>query len=161
VVAAPALLLRPGEPADRGFVRGLAEESFSIYGDYGRLLLEWLDTPGVEVTIAEEDGAAVGLTLLAFVPDPDRRGAWLADLLAIAVSPLARGRGLGRRLLASAAERAREASRGWPVHALRLSVAEENARARRLFEAAGFRYRGAESGYYPRGQRALHMRLVL
>jgi ribosomal-protein-alanine N-acetyltransferase len=82
-------------------------------------------------------------------------------VLAIAVAPEARRRGAGRRLIAAAVARAEQAARRGPVRALRLSVAEDNAAARALFEAAGFRYSGQEERFYPRGQRALHMRRPL
>ena len=44
-----------------------------------------------------------------------------------------------------------------PVVELRLSVAEPNARARRLFEQFGFHFVDGEHGRYDGGQRALHM----
>jgi ribosomal protein S18 acetylase RimI-like enzyme len=158
---AAGVLLRPAGPHDRAFIGSLAAQAFATYGDYGPLLLDWFATPGVEGTIAESGGQPVGLTLLAFVADPEAPAQWVADLLAIAVAPEVRQRGIGRRLLEAAAARAREAARRWPVRALRLSVAEENAPARALFESAGFTYSGREDRFYPRGQRARHMRRPL
>jgi ribosomal protein S18 acetylase RimI-like enzyme len=158
-VGAPAtLILRRGEAGDRGFIRSLAAAAFAPYGDYGPLLLDWFATPGVEATIAEDASGPLGLTLVAFLADPDSEGAWIQDVLAIAVAERARRRGLGRRLLEAALQRAETAARRWPVRAVRLSVAEDNAPARALFEAAGFAYTGREERLYPRGQRALHMR---
>jgi ribosomal-protein-alanine N-acetyltransferase len=155
------ITLRPATRRDRPFVGSLAAEAFATYGDYGPLLLDWLATPGVEGTIAEIAGKPVGLALLAFVADPGSRAHWVADVLAIAVAPEARRRGAGRRLIAAAVARAEQAARLGPVRALRLSGAEDNAAARALFEAAGFRYSGQEERFYPRGQRALHMRRPL
>jgi ribosomal protein S18 acetylase RimI-like enzyme len=155
------VVLRPGRRQDRPFIQSLAAQAFAAFGDYGPLLVEWFATPGVEATIAEENGVPVGLTLLAFLADPEAPGSWVQDVLAIAVAEDCRGRGIGRRLLAAALERASEAARRWPVRAVRLSVAEDNAPARALFTSAGFQYAGREDSFYPRGQRALHMRRPL
>ena len=153
--------LRRAARRDRAFIGALAAEAFAAYGEYGPLLLDWFAMAGVEGTIAEERGRPVGLTLVAFVTDPDAPAHWVADVLAIAVAREARGRGVGRRLLEAAVARARDVARRWPVRALRLSVAEENAAARGLFESCGFAYGGREDRFYPRGQRALHMRRPL
>jgi ribosomal-protein-alanine N-acetyltransferase len=154
---ADGLRLRSAGAGDLRFVSRLADEVFAAYGDYARLLTEWATTPGVETTIAEEDGVPVGLTLLAFF-----KGAppttWIADLLAIAVAESSRRRGLGRMLLDAALRRVAEVNLARPLDYVRLSVAEENAAARSLFENAGFDYVDDERGHYPRGQRALHMR---
>jgi ribosomal protein S18 acetylase RimI-like enzyme len=155
------VVFRHANRRDRPFIRSLAVEAFAAYGDYGPLLLDWFATPGVEATVAEDEGEAVGLTLVAFVADPEEPGAWVADVLAIAVAAGARRRGLGRRLLGAALLRAAEAARRWPIRAVRLSVAEDNAPARALFEGAGFQYTGHQESCYPRGQRALHMRRPL
>jgi ribosomal-protein-alanine N-acetyltransferase len=158
---ADTVVLRPGSRSDRPFIRSLAAEAFAPFGDYGPLLLDWFSTPGVEATIAADDGHPVGLTLLAFLADPEAPGFWVEDVLAIAVAADSRRRGLGGRLLDAALARAEEASRRWPVRAVRLSVAEDNAPARALFTKAGFAYVGREESFYPRGQRALHMRRPL
>jgi ribosomal protein S18 acetylase RimI-like enzyme len=160
-VAPSAVVLRRASGADRPFIHLLATDAFAPYGDYGPLLLDWFATPGVEATIAEDGAGRVGLTLVAFLADPQEPGSWVEDLLAIAVAAHARRRGLGRRLLEAALARAVEASRRWPVRAVRLSVAEENTAARALFQSAGFAYTGREDSFYPRGQRALHMRRPL
>jgi ribosomal protein S18 acetylase RimI-like enzyme len=152
------LTLRAAGRRDRAFIAALAAEAFAVYGEYAPLLLDWFGTPGVEATIAEDGAGPAGLTLLAFVADPETAGAWVADVLAIAVAGRARRRGLGRRLLDAAVARAAGAARRWPVRAVRLSVAEDNHPARALFESAGFAYTGREESFYPRGQRALHMR---
>jgi ribosomal protein S18 acetylase RimI-like enzyme len=154
---APGLRLRGAGVGDLRFVSRLADEAFAAYGDYARLLTEWATTPGVETTIAEEDGLPVGLTLLAFFKSPPP-STWIADLLAIAVAAHVRGRGLGRTLLEAALARVEEVDLARPLAYVRLSVAEENSVGRSLFERAGFEYVNDEQGHYPHGQRALHMR---
>lgn len=152
--------LRPGVGPDLGFLSQLAREAFEHYGDYDRLLPEWARSPGIELTVAEDEGERVGVALLGFFEEPPRQTA-VADLLAIAVAASHRRRGVGRQLLQAAIKRARELARVNVVCALRLTVAETNAAARALFEAAGFRYVPEHDGHYPRGQRALRMELPL
>jgi ribosomal protein S18 acetylase RimI-like enzyme len=155
-----AVRLRAGLAPDLGFLSDLAREAFEHFGDYDRLLPEWARTPGIELTVAEEDGQRVGLTLLGFFDEPPRPSA-VADLLAIAVAATHRRRGVGRQLLLAAVKRARELARVNVVCALRLTVAEANLPARRLFESAGFDYLPRHDGHYPKGQRALRMELPL
>jgi ribosomal protein S18 acetylase RimI-like enzyme len=162
-----AIRLRPGLAPDLGFLSELAREAFEHFGDYDRLLPEWARTPGIELTVAEENGQRVGLTLLGFFEEasrpPGEQGftTTVADLLAIAVAGGHRRRGVGRQLLQAAMKRARELARVNVVCALRLTVAEDNAAARQLFEAAGFQYVPQHDGHYPKGQRALRMELPL
>lgn len=155
-----ALRLRAGLAQDLGFLSLLAREAFEDYGDYDRLLPEWARTPGIELTVAEEDGVRVGVTLLGFFDDPPRP-APVADLLAIAVASGHRGRGVGRQLLSAVVKRARELARVNVVCALRLTVADGNGAARHLFERTGFEYVPRHEGHYPKGQRALRMELPL
>lgn len=155
-----AVRLRAGLAPDLGFLSRLAREAFEHYGAYDRLLPEWARTPGIELTVAEEDGERLGVTLLGFFEEQGRPAA-VADLLAIAVTASHRRQGLGRLLLQAAVKRARELARVKVVCALRLTVAEGNAAARALFEAAGFEYVPEQEGQYPKGQRALRMELPL
>ena len=159
-----AIRLRPGLAPDLGFLSELAREAFEHFGDYDRLLPEWARTPGIELTVAEEDGQRVGLTLLGFFEEPPRPpggATTVADLLAIAVAAAHRRRGVGRQLLQAAVKRARELARVNVVSALRLTVAQDNAGARRLFESLGLQYAPEHDGHYPKGQRALRMELPL
>jgi ribosomal protein S18 acetylase RimI-like enzyme len=155
-----AVRVRAGGAADLGFLRALSREAFESFGDYERLLPEWARTPGIELTVAEDDAERVGVALLGFFEEPRRRTA-VADLLAIAVAPSHRGQGVGRLLLEAAIKRARELARVEVVCALRLTVADGNTVARHLFESAGLEYVPDEEGQYPRGQRALRMELPL
>src|SRR5262249_60371296 len=100
-------------------------------------------------------GRPVGCTMLGFYPVP--RGEYVAALLAIAVAPAAQGRGVGKQLLEHAIGQARGARRRLPLRELRLSVADTNARARRLFVRHGFRLMDGDHGLYDGGQIALHM----
>ena len=95
-----------------------------------------------EALIAESNGAAVGLCLFfeSFSTWDGRRGIYVQDLF---VSQAARGRGLGRRLLAEAA--ALSAARGGSY--LRLAVDSGNTAAQAFYERVGL-YRAAEERIY-------------
>ena len=155
------LALRTASTADRGFVRDLSAEAFRAYGDYRELLPRWLSEPGVLTFVAVEDGERRGFAMLGFYFGDETRSWCYADLLAIAVHPSHRGQGLGRRLLARAIEAAKDARRSLDVRELRLTVADSNDGAVRLFAAAGFTPDGADHGRYDGGQVAIRMRRPL
>lgn len=163
------MIIRSAQPADLEFVGAVAGCVFSRFGDYGRIVPEWLSHDGVSTFVAEEEGERAGFSMLGFYRIdalPDRAptsppGAYAADLLAIAVAPEHQARGVGRKLLEHAVATARAARRKLPVRELCLSVAEINERARRMFSAAGFVDVPGEHGLYDGGQKALHMRKVL
>ncbi len=147
--------IRRGGADDVELVRTVAEQVFSYLGDYGRILPAWLVHDGVLTWIAELGDRPVGYTMLGFYPV--KRGEYVADLLAIAVAPPAQGRGIGKQLLEHAVAQARAAKKRLPLKELRLSVADTNARARRLFVQFGFRLMDGDHGLYDGGQIALHM----
>jgi len=149
------MTIRSGGPADLAFVRALAAESFAAFGDYGRIVEDWIGVDGVHTFVVEEEGRAIGFTMIGFYRLDD--GTWTADLLAIAVAPSEQRRGVGRKLLDHAVAAARAARHHLPVRELRLSVADTNQRARAIFAAAGFREVPGDHGRYDGGQRALHM----
>jgi [ribosomal protein S18]-alanine N-acetyltransferase len=154
------LRLRAGSARDLPFLQELAAEAFAEYGAYQRLLPEWAATPGIELTVAEDEGARLGLTLVGVFEDRPRPLA-VVDLLAIAVVPAHRRTGVGRVLLQAVVARASHLARTGVAGCLRLTVAEGNAPGRALFGSAGFRYSEGHEGHYPRGQRALRMELAL
>ena len=73
-----------------------------------------------------------------------------AELLRIAVSPEARGQGLGRALLEACQRDLAEAG----MARLFLEVRPSNAAAIRLYHACGWRPCGRRPGYYPDGEDA-------
>lgn len=90
------------------------------------------DRPGA-VVILEPDALLLGVV-----------AGGEAEVLTLAVRPGARRRGLGRRLLAAFAARAAAAR----AEAGFLEVAEDNAAARALYAADGWREVGRRRGYY-------------
>ena len=105
-----------------------------------------MELPGVFGLIAEQGGM-----ILARVTVDE------AEILTLAVSPLARRAGLGRALLRDAMDRA------WLMGAaaMFLEVAVTNAPARALYAGQGFSESGLRRGYYPDGTDALVLRAAL
>jgi ribosomal protein S18 acetylase RimI-like enzyme len=101
-----------------------------------------LANPRARLRVAVGEGGLLGYHLLLL-----RRGSAWARLYSIAVDPAARGRGLGRRLLADAEAQARAAG----CTGLRLEVRQDNAAAVALYEAAGYRRVAALPNYYDDG----------
>ena len=156
----PRRAFRAARAADTSFLADLAREAFRPYGDYAPVVEAWAADPRVEVTIAEQDKAPVGAAFLVFLRPSESPDTPVADLIGLAIAAPFRGRGLGAALLGHVVDRAQAVARRHGIPVLRLTVAEGNAPARRLFESVGFRYDPAE-GSYPGGQKALHMSLPL
>jgi ribosomal protein S18 acetylase RimI-like enzyme len=139
-----AEILRDAVPADREAVQRLVEAAYGVYverigrrpapmdADYAALIEAGL------VTVAERDGALVGLLVL--VPEADH-----VLVENVAVDPAAQRTGLGRRLMAHAEDEAR--ARG--LHELRLYTNEKMAENVAWYPRLGYREteRRAESGF--------------
>ena len=105
-----------------------------------RSFREALDQRSIFFWCARRDGVGVlGYVVAWFVADE-------GEIANLAVSPSARGMGVGRALLDAALEAA--ARRG--VGAVYLEVRDSNERARRLYESRGFEEVGRRRGYYRR-----------
>jgi ribosomal-protein-alanine N-acetyltransferase len=85
-----------------------------------------------------------------------RAAAGEAEILTLAVTPAARGKGLGRRLLQAAIKKAHQMGAG----AMFLEVGVDNPGALALYAGLGFTKAGSRKGYY-RGVDALVLRLPL
>ena len=101
-----------------------------------------LTNPRARLRVAVAGGRLLGYHLVL-----QRQGSPWARLYSIAVDPVARGQGLGRRLLADAERQARAAGRT----GLRLEVRQDNRAAAALYEAAGYRRVAALPDYYDDG----------
>jgi len=152
-----SVVLRQAGAGHREFVRELSGRVFSRFGNYAATLPPLVGLPWVRTIVAVSDETPVGFAICSF---EDRPGAD-ADLIAIAVEPGWHGRGVGQLLLAGAETVAAAAYRGSGTPALRLSVAEDNTPARRLFDRSGYRRVSGEEGAYPGGQPSIGMRKVL
>jgi len=149
--------LRPARESDLDFMLDLCRKVFLEFGSYDRYMADWFREEIVSSCIAEADSAPAGFFMLAIHPASPSQEA-VAELLSIAVVPDVRSRGIGSALLDRSIALARESS--LDLREIRLSVAEGNARAQRMFARRGFRI-GQVIGVYPAGQRALFMTKAL
>ena len=100
---------------------------------------EWFThDDGSEAFVADEGGRVVGFCTLGGARDTDVDGAAVGELQAIYLEADAAGRGVGRALHDAAIARLRERGYGRAL----LWVLERNPRARRFYEAAGWRADG-------------------
>jgi len=153
--------IRPGKLQDEERVRRIADEVFAVFGEYGSWLPGYIAHPGVWSFVYEEDAVVLGFVMLGVI-EPEERGAGrLGDLLALAVADGHQGRGLGTALLEKVCEKARYLKHVVNLEEVRLTVAEPNERARRLFAWFGFVPIEGDHGRYDKGQRALRLRLAL
>lgn len=144
--------VRRARASDAEFIQRLSGAAFQEYGPYGEILREWFDSGPSLSLIAEIQGHPAGFAMTERIdafPEPMRG----AELLAIAVDPSLRRRGIGRILLrrVEALVHGRGAVRLW------LHTAADNRAARSLFERSGFRIVRLERTFYPEGQDALLM----
>jgi ribosomal protein S18 acetylase RimI-like enzyme len=153
-------MIRRAEVQDHPWIVATGAEAYADLGDYTRILPSWLEQPGVLAWIDHDvQGRGRGFAMLGFyTEDGSREGRQqvIADLLALAVLPLYQRKGIGSKLLAHVIDVAERVAPSSHISQLRLTVAENNVAAQRLYARAGFRIvEGAAT--YDRGQRALRM----
>jgi ribosomal-protein-alanine N-acetyltransferase len=104
-----------------------------------RDIAELLAMPGAFGLVALQEAVPVGFLVA-------RAAAGEAEIITLAVLPPARRQGIGRMLL----DAALAAAAGEGAERIYLEVAEENAPARAIYLAAGFRIVGRRPDYYRR-----------
>lgn len=158
-------MIRRAEVADHPWIVATGAEAYRELGDYTRILPSWLEQPGVLAWIDHDvQGRGRGFAMLGFYledPGAASRPAELgspvvADLLALAVLPAFQNKGIGTKLLLHVIEVAERVAPSSKIASLRLTVAESNVGAQRLYARHGFRIVDG-SATYDRGQRALRM----
>jgi ribosomal protein S18 acetylase RimI-like enzyme len=140
--------------ADRAWMLALGGAAFADLGPYQEILAAWLQRAGVYAWIAEADGARVGFAMLGFYEE--RAGdveVAVADLLALAVTPTHRRRGVAsgllRHVIDAAAHGRAHGAHGASV--LRLTVATDNHHAHALYLRHGFVDEEVAATSYPSG----------
>ena len=154
-------MIRRAELADHPWIIATGAEAYLDLGDYTRILPSWLEQPGVLAWIDYDvQGRGRGFAMLGFYLDDPASGAGsaqvIADLLALAVLPSFQKRGIGTKLLHHIIEVAERVAPSSHIASLRLTVAESNTGAQRLYARHGFRIIDG-SATYDRGQKALRM----
>lgn len=151
-------MIRRAEAADHPWIIATGAEAYRDLGDYTRILPSWLEQPGVLAWIDHDlVGRGRAFAMLGFYMEmPSPNAEVVADLLALAVLPVFQRRGIGSKLLRHVIDVAERVAPSSRISTLRLTVAETNTAAQRLYARAGFRMvDGAAT--YDRGQRALRM----
>jgi ribosomal protein S18 acetylase RimI-like enzyme len=155
-------MIRRAELADHPWIVASGAEAYHDLGDYTRILPSWLEQPGVLAWIDHDmHGRGRGFAMLGFYLEDPASAAngpsqVVADLLALAVLPACQNRGIGGKLLTHVIEVSERVAPSSRIGALRLTVAETNTGAQRLYARNGFRMVDG-SATYDRGQRALRM----
>jgi ribosomal protein S18 acetylase RimI-like enzyme len=153
----PSIRIVPAGAEHREFVQRLSADVFARFGDYRTMLPRMMRLPWILTAIAEVRGRPVAFAMYSLEDLP--RGE--IDLVAIAVEPVWESRGVGRALLAHVEREADRLAPGGAAAAVRLTVARDNERARRVFERTGFHRIPGEEGIYPGGQRSITLRKVV
>ena len=161
-------MIRRAEVADHPWIVAVGAEAYRDLGDYTRILPSWLEQPGVLAWIdADVQGRGRGFAMLGFYTEEaiarpgmtagTPNGQYVvADLLALAVLPMYQRKGIGTKLLEHVIDVAERVAPASNITQLRLTVAEHNVGAQRLYARNHFHIvEGAAT--YDRGQRALRM----
>ena len=136
-------VLGPLSALDLDRAAALHGESFAPLGERPwtrQDLAELLASPGVAGIMLAAAGGDAGFALWRVAADE-------AELLTIAVRPIHRRQGAGRRLLMAAIDHARGAG----AQSLYLEVGKDNPAAQALYDREGFRAVGNRPAYYRRG----------
>ena len=155
-------MIRRAEVSDHPWIVTTGADAYRDLGDYTRILPSWLEQPGVLAWIDHDvQGRGRGFAMLGFYMEETTTRVpsgqvVVADLLALAVLPAHQKRGIGGKLLAHVIEVAERVAPSSHIKSLRLTVAEDNVGAQRLYTRTGFAVVDS-SATYDRGQRALRM----
>jgi ribosomal protein S18 acetylase RimI-like enzyme len=144
--------IRKARASDVDDLAAIEKAVFSSDRMSRRSFRQLIERETAEMLVAENDGRIAGYAVVLF-----RKGSGVARLYSIAVGPFFGQLGIGRQLLAAAEEEAFEHDRMM----LRLEVREDNHRAIRVYELAGYRKIGREPDYYQDGATALRYEKTL
>jgi len=145
-------MIRPATRADLDSLAALEQASFVVDGVSRRAMAGFLASPASLVLLMEEAGVLLGHLVLRF----NARHA-IARIYSIAVAEAAKGRGVGRALVAAAEHAARERGRT----SVRLEISIDNLASQALFRACGYRVFGEYEDYYEDGGAALRLQKSL
>lgn len=151
------MLIRPAAVEDLDALLALEQAAFANDRMTRRQLRHMITRAQAVFLVAIQGAEAPSDSLLGDVLVLFNRATSVARLYSIAVAEMARGRGVGRALVA-AAERATWArKRAY----LRLEIRRDNLPSQRLFESLGYRRFGVRAGYYQDKMEALRYEKTL
>ncbi len=146
------ITVQSAKPVDVHYVRNLGKRVFEQYGPYDDMLVSWFES-GINMTLmALMETGPVGFAMLS-----RPKGEWylprVSELLAIAVEPEKRNRGIGDLLMKGIQRTAEEIE----AEKLVLHTAVENLPGHKLFKKHGFIPLDIKKNFYPKGQNAIMM----
>jgi len=144
--------IRPARASDIDALVRIENAVFPTDRISRRSFRQLIERETAETLVAEVEGQIAGYCMVLF-----RRGSGVARLYSIAVAAEQGGSGVGRLLLDAAEKIAFDHDR----LVLRLEVRDDNARAIRIYEKAGYRRIGMEPDYYEDHAPALRYEKVL
>jgi ribosomal-protein-alanine N-acetyltransferase len=143
---------RTGKHTDVPFIARLSGKAFSIFGPYEETVPEWLGYDSTVTIIAKVNERPAGFAMIG-APFGRYDLQNVVELLAIAVEPESRRKGIGELLLKEVDEKAKELN----IFRIFLHTAIENLPARSLFSKAGYSPWEIKYSFYPKGQDAIVM----
>jgi len=146
------LSIRPARAADLDSLVALEEGVFDYDRISRRQYRRHLASARALLRVAVENSELLGSGMVFL-----RAGTRVARLYSLASAPVARGRGVGARLLAALEQAARV--RGYTC--MRLEVRTDNAAAIALYERHGYRRFAVRRNYYDDGTNALRYEKAL
>jgi ribosomal protein S18 acetylase RimI-like enzyme len=152
--------IEPARPEDVIPLGKISESVFEDYGDYGKIVAKFFTSQGVTTYVARVGADVVGFLMLGFLPwsGGDSEGnPWIADLLAIAVVPGHRRRGIGKAFVEQMFKLAGEMGEWRDVREIQLTCAAGNLVGLNFFSKYGFSVIDPRHGSYLGGQAALRM----
>jgi ribosomal protein S18 acetylase RimI-like enzyme len=152
--------IEPARPEDVAQVGKISEAAFEDYGEYGKIVAKFFTSQGVTTYVARVGTEVVGFIMLGFLPwtgSAEEGNPWISDLLAIAVVPEQRRRGIGDALMQRMLQLVEEMSEWRDVKEIQLTCAEENRAALDFFKKYGFEVIDPRHGSYSGGQPALRL----
>lgn len=145
-----SIVLREIRPEDVSFISTLAGEAFNRYGPYEKSIRQWFETDaafGYLAFAAKREAGFVIISSAYFLTTV------ISEVMAIAVAPEQRRKGIAGLLLEKAEQRAIEEGALYML----LHTATENKAARSFFGSHGYKMAGKKPRYYPAGQDAIRM----
>ena len=150
----------PAQPEDVVAVGKISESAFEDYGEYGKIVAKFFTSQGVTTYVARAGEEVVGFIMLGFLPwsgGAEEGNPWVSDLLAIAVVPEQRRRGIGDALMRQMFKLVEEMSEWREVKEIQLTCAAGNQAGLDFFEKYGFCVIDPNHGSYSGGQPALRL----